>query len=64
MDQRGRAGQSAIPLLLEAAQPARAGGRHRRAERPAAEKQAAQDLRAGDSGPLQLPLRVLPQAKE
>ena len=26
--------------------------------------QAAQDLRAGDQGPLQLPLRVLPQAKE
>ena len=37
---------------------------HRRAERPAAEGQAAQDLRAGDQGPLQLPLRVLPQAKE
>ena len=58
------AGQSAISLLLEAAQPARAGRRHRRAERPVAEGQAAQDLRAGDSGALQLPLRLLPQAKE
>ena len=38
--------------------------RHRRAERPVAEGQAAQDLRAGDSGALQLPLRLLPQAKE
>ena len=63
-NQRSRAGQSAIPLLLEAAQPARAGGRHRRAQRPAAEGQAAQDLRAGDPRALQLPLRLLPQAKE
>ena len=62
--QCGSAGQSAIPLLLEAAQPARAGGRHRRAQRPAAEGQAAQDLRAGDPRALQLPLRLLPQAKE
>ena len=54
--QRSRAGQSAISLLLEAAQPARAGGRHRRAQRPAAEGQAAQDLRAGDPRALQLPL--------
>ena len=44
--------------LLEAAQPARAGRRHRRAERPVAEGQAAQDLQAGDSGALQLPLRL------
>ena len=34
--QRSRAGQHAVPLLLEAAQPARAGRRHRRAQRPAA----------------------------
>ena len=39
--QRSRAGQHAIPLLLEAAQPARAGRRHRGAERPAAEGAAA-----------------------
>ena len=50
--QRSRAGEHAISLLLEAAQPARAGRRHRRAERPAAEGQAAQDLRAGDQGAL------------
>ena len=48
--QRSCVGQSAISLLL--------------AERPVAEGQAAQDLRAGDSGALQLPLRLLPQAKE
>ena len=46
--QRSRAGEHAISLLLEAAQPARAGRRHRRPERPAAKGQAAQDLRAGD----------------
>ena len=53
-----------VSLLLEAAQPARASSSHRRAERPVAEEKAAQDLRAGDSGALQLPLRLLPQAKE
>ena len=58
LHKRSRAGEHAISLLLEAAQPARAG------RRPAAKGQAAQDLRAGDPGTLQLPLRVLPQAKE
>ena len=59
-----RAGQHAIPLLLEAAQPARAGRRHRGAERTAAEGAAAPVIRAGYPGTLQLPLRLLPEAEE
>ena len=50
--------QHAIPLLLEAAQPARA------AERTAAEGAAVPAVRAGDPRTLQLPLCVLPEAKE
>ena len=37
--------------------------RHRRAQRPDAEGQAAQDLRAGDPRTLQLPLRLLSRIK-
>ena len=45
--QRSRAGQHAVPLLLEAAQPARAGRRHQRAQRPAAKGAAVPAVRAG-----------------
>ena len=53
-----------LPLLLEAAQPARAGRRGGGAERPAAEGAALPVVRAGDAGTLQLPLRALPEAEE
>ena len=62
--QCSRAGQPAIPLLLEAAQPARAGRRGGGAQRPAAEGAALPVVRAGDAGTLQLPLRVLSEAEE
>ena len=59
-----RAGQPAIPLLLEAAQPARAGRRGGGAQRPAAEGAALPAIRAGDAGTLQFPLCLLPEAEE
>ena len=62
--QRRRAGQHAIFVLLEAAQPARAGCRHRGAERTAAEGAAVPAVRAGDPRTLQFPLCVLPEAEE
>ena len=62
--QRSRAGQPAIPLLLEAAQPARAGRRGGGAQRPAAEGAALPVIRAGDAGTLQFPFRLLPEAEE
>ena len=62
--QRSRAGEHAIPLLLEAAQPARAGRRGGGAQRPAAEGAALPVVRAGDAGTLQLPFRLLPEAEE
>ena len=62
--QRSRAGEHAVPLLLEAAQPARAGRRGGGAQRPAAEGAALPVVRAGDAGTLQLPFRLLPEAKE
>ena len=62
--QRSRAGQPAIPLLLEAAQPARAGRRGGGAQRPAAEGAALPVVRAGDAGILQLPFCLLPEAEE
>ena len=58
--QRSRAGQPAIPLLLEAAQPARAGRRGGGAQRPAGEGAALPVIRAT----LQLPFRLLPEAEE
>ena len=61
--QRSRAGQPAIPLLLEAAQPARA-ERRGGAQRPAAEGAALPAIRAGDAGTLQFPLCLLPEAEE
>ena len=51
-------------LLLEAAQPARAGRRYRGAERPAAKGAAVPAIRAGDAGTLQFPLCLLPEAEE
>ena len=53
-----------VNMLLEAAQPARAGRRCRGAERTAAEGAAVPVIRAGDPGTLQLPVRVLPEAEE
>ena len=64
LHQRRRAGQHAIFVLLEAAQPARAGCRHRGAERTAAEGAAVPAVRAGDPRTLQFPLCVLPEAEE
>ena len=61
---RSRAGQPAIPLLLEAAQPAQAGRRGGGAQRPAAEGAALPAIRAGDAGTLQFPLCLLPEAEE
>ena len=61
--QRSRAGQPAIPLLLEA-QPARAGRRGGGAQRSAAEGAALPAIRAGDAGTLQFPLCLLPEAEE
>ena len=58
--QRRRAGEHAIPLLLKAAQPARAGRRHRGAQRAAAEGAA----RASDTRTLQFPVRLLPEVEE
>ena len=55
-----RAGQPAIPLLLEAAQPAR--------ELDAVVEELSaccrRSARAGDAGTLQLPFRLLPEAEE
>ena len=62
--QCSRAGQPAIPLLLEAAQPARAGRRGGGAQRTAAKGAAVPVVRAGDAGTLQFPFRLLSEAEE